>query len=283
VKKITQELIETHFGQQKHIRRLWWGGWFVDLDSGASVTISRKGIDFGKYREIENRTEIDETLFQWEVRSAFDLNADIWGGLGLKSGGKPEDRAAIFEYAAAMGINTGDQGLVYRHFGPEATTKFTWRGFKVSLPNCGYVKFDGGAIEKVCGDLLRPALAMIHELAPDTVVVRGKAELLVMAMHEARAMGITVIPESDMEMFIAVTANAAFAICGVLAYQWLDLWQAVFAGCVGGFSLWASAVWIFGKQFRNLARRKGLEMVRFETTTAVRKASIDEARKQGMI
>lgn len=284
MKRITKVLIETHLGTQKRIKRLWLGGWLVDLQSGASVTLTRKKIDFGKYKEIENRADIDEWLFQDEAKACFALGQDVWGGIRLFEGGKAEDRAAIFEYFATTGINTGDQGRVFRHFGPEATTKYTLHGFKISLPNHGYVKFDCGAIEKVCGsDMLRPALAMIHEIAPDKVVVRGKAELLLMAVHQSRSMDITVIPESDMELFIAAVSNTAVVLCGVIAFQWLELWQALAVGFVGGCSFCTLALRIFWKPFRAAARKKGLDIVGLDAAKTTRNAAIEDARKRGML
>jgi len=284
VNRITPELIETHLGKQKRIKRLWWGGWLVDLESGASVTITRNRIDFGKYRELENRADVEEWMFQNEVEACLELGQEIWGGIRVFGGPTKSDEAAVLEYAASTGINTGDQGLVFRHFGAEATTKYTLNGFRVSQPNGAYVKFECGAIEKVCGDnMLRPALSMVHEIAPDRVVVRGKAELLLMALHEARSMDIAIIPECDMEMFIVVASNVAVVLCAVLAFQWLNIWQALVVGYISGCSICMVASRIFCKQFQAMARRKGLEIVKFDTAKAVRKATIEDARKRGML
>jgi hypothetical protein len=283
MKPVTRGLIETHLGKQKRIKQFWWGGYSVDLESGASVTITRKGIDFGKYREFENRGDIEEWLFQEEVKASIALAAEIWGGIGLYGKSKSEDRAAILAYAASAGIDTGDQGLVWRHFGAEATIKYTMHGMRVSLPNGGYVKFDCGAIEKVCGDLLRPALAMIHEIAPDKVVVRGKPQLLLMAINEAKAMDISVIPESDLEMFITLASNIAAVACGVAAFLWLNLWEAMIAGCVIGCSICAVLARIFWKRLRNMARRKGLEIVGLGAPKSARKTQIEDARRRGML
>jgi len=284
MRRLTRSLIEKHLGEQKRIKRLWWGGWFVDLESGVSVTIRRKRIDFGKYREIENRGDVEEWLFHEEVEGCLALGQELWGGIRVFGGPTKANEAAVLEYAASTGINTGDQGLALRHFGPEATTKYTLSGFTVCKPSGAYVKFECGAIEKVCGDnMLRPALSMVHEIAPDNVVVRGKAELLLMALHEARTMDITIIPEGDMQMLVAVASNVAVVLCAVLALQWVNLWQAVAIGYVGGYSLCVVALSMFRRQFRDRARRKGLEIVKFDTAKPVRKASIEDARKRGML
>lgn len=141
----------------------------------------------------------------------------------------------------------------------------------------------GAPAQHAPDNMLRPALSMVHEIAPDRVVVRGKAELLLMAVNEAKAMDINVIPESDMEMFVAVTSNVVVVLCTVLAFQWVNLWQAMAIGFVSGCSLCIVALRLFWRQFRDRARRKGLEIVKYDMGKAVRKATIEEARKRGML
>src|SRR5882724_10346946 len=183
--RITPQLIEEHLGPQRKISRLWLGGWWVELQSGASVKITQHRLNFGKFSAVENRTGIDEDLFQEEIVGCLRLGGDIWGGIGTYGGASQQDVAAFLTNCESLGLNTGDQGKVLRHFGPTATTKYTLNGFRVCKPDGAYVKVDCGAIEKVVGgDMLRSALAMVHEIAPDKVVVRGKAELLLMAVHE---------------------------------------------------------------------------------------------------
>jgi hypothetical protein len=281
VKQITRELIEHHFDTQKHIRHRWWGTWLVDFESGASAKITRKGVDFGKYRELENRSDIDEGLFQGEARDALFFADDLFGGLGLYGKCSAEDRATVLDFAARVGIDTGDQGLVYRHLGPEATIHHSWGGVKVNVPKRGYFVIRCGALEKVCGDLLRPALLLTQELALDEIVVRGKADLVVMAHQEARALGITIVPESDLGVFNAILGNVIVYM--ILAFLWLDLLPALLAGYVAGYFLSILLLGLFHKQVRDMARRKGMEMVGLDSAIAVRKASIEEARRNGMI
>jgi hypothetical protein len=284
VKRVTPELIETHLGKQKRIRRLWWGGWFVELESGASVTIKRKRINFGKYAAFENRGDVKEWLFQMEVEACLALAQEAWGGIRLFGDGSAEDRAAMLEYAASAGINTGDQGLVLRHFGPEATIRYGWGSWTISLPNGSYVKFDCGAIEKVCGDMLGPALAMVHEIAPDNVVVRGKAGLVVMAVQHGKARHIEVIAESDLQSFCGITGATVQLTCIVLACCWLDIGVAVIVGYITGLMLCMIAARVFWRQLRALARKRGLEMLGSEApVSASRKASIADARSRGML
>jgi hypothetical protein len=284
VKRITRELFEKHLGKQKQIKRLWWGGWLVDLESGASVIIKRKRIDFGKYRDVENRSDVEEWLFQIEVEACLALAQEAWGGIRLLGDGSAEDRVAMLEYAASAGINTGDQGLVLRHFGPEATIKYTRYGWIISLPNGSFVKFDCGAIEKVCGDMLGPALAMVHEIAPDNVVVRGKAGLVVIAAQHGRAHDIEVIAESDLQSFYAIRVTTVQLTCIAFACFWLDTWVAIIAGYIAGLMLCTIGFGLFWKQLRALARKRGLEMLGPEASViASRKASIAAAKARGML
>jgi hypothetical protein len=205
------------------------------------------------------------------------------GGVNFYGAGDRKDYAAALEYADSEGINTGDQGLTFRHFGADATIKYGWQSFTITVPNKGYVKVECGAIEKVVGDLMAPALAMMHEIAPERVVVRGKPDLLINAFHCGNTMGITVIPEDEPKVFMALTSNGAVLLCGVVAFQWVDFAYALPIGYITGFSLWMLVFWMFWKRVRDLARRRGLEIVKPEHFSKSRKASADEARKSGML
>ena len=285
MKRVTAELIETHLGKQKRIKRLWWGDWFVDLESGAGVTIKRKRIDFGKYREVTNRGGIDERLFQDEVEACLALGQEVWGGIRVFGGPSKADETAMLEYAASAGIKTGDQGLVLRHFGPEAVIQYTRHGLIITLPNHGYVKFECGAIEKVGGDMLRPALAMAHEIAPDAVIVRGKAGLVVMAVQLGKTRNIEVIPESDLRSFYGITGTAVQLTCIALGCYWLDLWVAIIVGYIAGVVLCTIGGRVFWRQLRSLARKRGLQMLGPEAPSsgASRRASMADARDKGML
>src|SRR5260370_19580240 len=139
---LTKQLIEEYFDvQPSQIERTWIGGWRVRLSSGASVKITNTRIDFGRYRQLENRRDIDEALFQEEFRTSLDLGEEVWGGICTYGGASQEDCAKVLEYAAKAGIDTGDQGLTPRHFGPAPEFKYSWHGFTVSVPHQGYVKF----------------------------------------------------------------------------------------------------------------------------------------------
>jgi len=282
-KAVTKELIEEFMGEGRHqIKRTLWG-WKVDLESGASFTLTRKRLDFGKYRFLENRKDVREPLFQMEVEDTLRLGEAIWGGVSFYGSKDSKDYAAALEFAEWADVNTGDQGLTFRHFGAEATIKYGWHSFSITVPNKGYVKVDCGAIEKVVGDLMAPALAMIHEITPDHVVVRGKPDVLIAAFHCGNTMGITVIPEDEPKVLMALTSNGAVLLCGVVAFQWVDFGHAVLIGYVAGFSLWMLGFRMFWKQLRDLARRRGLDIVKPEHFSKSRNASADEARKRGML
>jgi hypothetical protein len=75
---ITKELIEEFMGPGHRIKRTLWG-WKVDLESGASFTLTKRRLDFGKYRFLENRKDIREPLFQMEVEDTLLLGDAIWG------------------------------------------------------------------------------------------------------------------------------------------------------------------------------------------------------------
>lgn len=282
MKRITRELIEEYFGEQKRIKHLWWGGWFIELESGASMTINRFGVHYGRYWKEENRAHLDKWLFRYEVLASIALAGQIWGGRGRRPRAA-EAYAAMRKVGVLLGFIKSDRELVLEHFGPESTIKNSRHGLTITVPNRGYVKYSHGAIEKVCGDLLRPALEMIHEREYGKVVVRGKADLLPMAVREGRAIGITVTPESDLDTFITIAANCSVIVGMVIAFQWLDFWSSVFAGYVGGSFLCSLLFGVFAKPLQAMARRKGLEMVGLETSAPVRKASIDEVKKRGML
>jgi hypothetical protein len=279
---ITKELIEEFLGSGHRISRTLWG-WKVDLKSGASFTLTKKKLDFGRFRELENRKDVREPLFQMEVEDCLLLGEAIWGGVNFSGAADSKDYAEVLEYAQSEGINTGDQGLTFRHFGADATIKYGWLSYTISVPNKGYVKVDCGAIEKVVGDLMAPALAMLHEIAPDRVVVRGKPDLLIAAFHCGNAMGIAVIPEDQPNVFIVLTSNGVVLLCGAIAFQWVDFVYAVLIGYVAGFSLWMLAWRLFWKQLRDVSRRRGLDIVKPEHFSKSRKASENEARKMGML
>jgi hypothetical protein len=275
----------------KTIRRRLLGGWLVELQSGATVKITRKGIDFGKYRDIKNRcyfTSSQELLFQCEFRDSIALGYELWGGIGFYGKSKIEDRVAILKYAESIGVDTGDQGLIFRYFGAEATIKYHWFcGWTVNLPNGSAVKVRGGAIEEVRGggDIFRTTMRLIHEIAPDNVViVRGKPAFVLMGINHGKAIGIEVIPESDLATFCGITGAVVQLTCIALVCCWFDLSIAVPVGLVGGLLLCMLGGRLFGKQLQAMARKRGRGMLGHEAIEAdTRKASIDDARSRGML
>jgi hypothetical protein len=287
VKRITEALIRKHFDNLKTIRRRLLGGWLVDLESGASVKITRKGIDFGKYREIENRANINEFLFQCEFRDSIALGYEIWGGIGLYGKSKLEDRVAVLKYAESIGVDTGDQGLVLRHFGPQAEIKYNlFGGWTVSLPNGSAVRVLGGGIQEVTGggDMFRSALRLIDEIAPGNAIIHGKPHFVLLGMNHAKGLNINAIPESDMASFYAITGVVVQFTCILLACCWLNLLAAVITGYITGLLLCMVGGRLFGKQLQARSRRLGRAMLGLETTESdTRKASKDDARKRGML
>lgn len=281
-KRVARERIVWHLDKfgLKSVRRKFLGGYDVTMDSGRGIVFSRSGLDFPKPSNTLLSTEDEDFALRFECHHMANT---VWGGFRY-SNLKGQELIDASAFAEKCGFTVEDHRLVVmKHFGAAAAIKYSWGGLKISVPNVGYVKVECGAIEKVCGDLLRPALAMAHEVSRREVVVRGKAELLVMAMHEANGLGISVIPESDMELFNGIFVNAFVLSISVLAFQWLDWWQALLAGYIGGLFLCMLIFQLFGKQLRDMARRKGLEIVRFEIKTTGRRASIDQARKQGLL
>jgi hypothetical protein len=288
MKRITKTMIEEHFGPQKRISRTMFGAWWVELQSGASVKITRNRIDFGKYKDVKSRADIDEGLFQEEVWASNWLGEEAWGGVSAYGGASQEDTTTFISALEEAGIDTGDQGLMLRHFGPKATVKFGWLGgFTITLPDHSFVKFEGGAIEEVRGggDLFRAALKLIYEIAPDNVVVRGKPDLLVMGVEHGKALGIEVIPEDPLKVFCAVSGAIMQLTCMALAGIWLDLWEAVFAGYIAGIAICIIGGRLFWRQLRAAARRRGLAIKGLDHTThdASRKASLDDAKSRGML
>lgn len=283
MKPLTKQLIQKHLGNEDKITKTLFG-WRVDLVSGASVKISKKGrIDFGKYRDPKNRKNINDALFQYEFRDSLALSNEIFGGVGLYGKCDRKDYIAVLEYAASEGFNTGDQGLILRHFGPEAKMKCGWHSYTVSLPNGSHMKFDCGAITKVSGDVLRKALEMVNEVAPDSVVVRGKAELLTMAFHVGRSMGIDVIPEDELKAFITLASNAVVVVCGLIAFQCFNVWLSLLIGYGVGVTLSMLAARLFWKNLRDASRKRGLDIVKADQPANQRKASMDNARSKGML
>jgi hypothetical protein len=202
--RVTKALIEKHLGDEVKPRctlLVWppWHapGWHISLPSGASVKLTQSRIDFGIYSSVENRADIDEDKFQEEVWACLELGKEVWGGIGVYGGATQEEIAQFLNNVESAGIKTGDQGLVLRHFGPEATFRCHWRGWEVRFPDGRSVKVAGGAIEEVSGDaeIFRASLMLLHELAPDNVVVRGNSELILAGLQHGESLGITVIPE----------------------------------------------------------------------------------------
>jgi hypothetical protein len=285
-KPITKSLIEKHLGTQKSITRTFWGAWFIELQSGASVKITRHRVNFGKYRDRKNRAEVDEWVFEEEVEASLALGQEIWGGIRLFGSGTHDTAIALLKYAESAGINTGDQGLVLRHFGDKATLKYCLRGWKVSQLDGSYVKVVGNAIEEVVGsaDIFRAALKLLHELGPGNVVVRGKPELILMGVQLGKTLDIEVIPESNLEMFYTVTGPSVQSICIALAYMQMGLWQAIVVGWATGLVFCMIGARVFWKQLRALARRQGLKIKGVDPTMhTTRKATIDDAKSRGML
>jgi hypothetical protein len=283
-KSITKGRLVWHFDKLglKSIRRRLLGGFVLRMKSGRKIILTQRGYNFQKSQEtlLPGEEEGYPESVRWET---YLIYQDVLGGFCFPS----LDGQALLDGAEAVeavGFTVKDDRVrVMRYFGVDAKVKRGVSGFKVVMPNGGYVKFSGGAIEKVCGDLLRPALRMFHDIAPDKVVVRGKADLVLFAVQEGRALGISVIPESDLKTFFACAVMGSLLACGLIAGLWLDFLPSVLAGFVGGMALLTLGALVFNRQLQAMARRKGLEMVGFDSERTSRSASIDEARKKGML
>jgi hypothetical protein len=286
VKPMTQVLIRKYLGDVKMKRRIL-GGRFIWLPSGATVIITRNRIDFGKYRLPENRKDIDEDKFQEEVWECLNLGQEVWGGIGVYGDGSREDRAIFLRNLESVGIKTGDQGLILKHFGPEATIKYFRPGWEVKLPNGSGVKVRGAAIEEVTGgaEIFRSALMLLNEIAPGNVVVRGNQELILAGLQHAATLGIQVIPEQYPERMYALIAAVVQIACIALALIWMTFWDALVVGWVAGTLLCMLANRVFWKRMMNDARKRGQNLNSKWPSVhgGERKASVEDAKAKGMI
>jgi hypothetical protein len=290
---MTEELIRKYLGNvlMKRTPSVWppWRapGWLVSLPSGATVKIDQRRIDFGKYRAIENRTNIDECEFTSEVEATMELAQEVWGGIGTYGGAGPEDNATFLRHAESLGVPTGDQGRVLKHFGPGATLRIRRHGWQVTYEDGRRVKVRGGVIEEVTGgaEVFQAALMLIHEIAPDKVVVRGNQELVLSGLQNAAALGIEIIPEVYPEKLYAIIAGSLQVGGVLLALVWLDFWQACLAGWLGGTGLCMVANWLFWRPMQNDARRRGQNLKSKWPSVhgGERKAAIEDARSKGMV
>jgi hypothetical protein len=282
--RITRERIIWHLDSLglKSIRRRFPRGYVITMASGRQIEVGPTWIKFRRSPTSPMQGESERDLAELRFE-CLRMASRVWGGIRFPAL-EGQELVEVSAAAEACGVLVKDDRIaIFRHFGPDATTRYTSGGFTITLPNRGYVRFEGGRIEKVCGDLFRPALAMAHEVTPGGVVVRGKADLLVMATQEARAMGIPVIPESELSLLMTITANLSLWTCMALGFWWLDGWPGILDGFVGGYVLFASILCLFHKQIQRLARQKGLEIVGFTTAAPIRKASLDEARRKQML
>jgi len=231
------------------------------------------------------------------------LAQEVWDGIGLYGGASKEDTEAFIKWCEAYEFTVNDNPYrpftsqqLAKYFGTEATAKREWSygAWRITLPNGSGAIVGGDKVYEVWGDgkCYEAALRLLNELHGYAVAAGSKENVLAGIAHGNALDGVEVIPElytsHKVYQRVGVVCGAIFGLPGlVIGITSNNMSYGILAGMGGAYLASAGYALLFLRNSKAQARMRGQALKgafpAVHGASASRKASMDDARKQGML